>query len=253
MLAVFYAIYNLFTHISGGDPFGHFIGFVGMGLMLVTETVYTIRKRVRWLHWFGSLRAWLSFHIFTGIVGPFLVLLHSAFLLGGLAGFAMIMTGIVVLSGFVGRYIYTAVPRTRAGVEVSRDELTARAQMIQKQLDALATQRPAIAAALASAGATPVKSNDWVGLFARAWQDYGYSRRVHAAIHTLEHRERAQFGELEQLLRRRHQLERQIASLGLVHRLMSVWRLVHVPLGATLFTAAFIHVIAALFFKGIRF
>ncbi|CAG0943940.1 hypothetical protein ANRL1_01532 [Anaerolineae bacterium] len=253
ILAVFYAIYALLLTPSGGNPFGHFIGIVGMALMLVTETIYTLRKRIRWLNWLGPLRLWLSFHIFTGIVGPFLVLLHSAFMVGGLAGFAMLMTGIVVLSGFAGRYIYTAVPRTRAGVEVNRDDLAARAAQLQNELNVWAAQKPALINALnARVAASPVNPNDWLGFFTRAWQDYAYDQQVHSALHGLEHSERARFGELEKLLRRRRQLERQIASLSLVHRLMSVWRLVHVPLGAALFTAAFIHVIAALFFKGFR-
>ena len=249
-----YVVYSIFAAPSGGNPFGHFIGIVGMILMLMTETIYTIRKRARWLRWLGSLRLWLSFHIFTGIVGPLLVLLHSAFAVGGLAGFALLMTGVVVLSGFVGRYIYTAVPRTRAGIEVSRDELTTRAAILQKQVDEWTVQRPAIANALAARVSAPaLKPNDWLGLLTRAWQDYLYDRRVRAALHGLERTERARLGELEKLLHRRRQLERQIVSLGLVHRWMSVWRLIHVPLGATLFTAAFIHVIASLFYKGLRF
>ncbi|MBI5303970.1 MAG: hypothetical protein HY868_17680 [Chloroflexi bacterium] len=251
ILAIFYAIYAFLMTPSGGNPFGHFIGIVGMTLMLITETIYTIRKRIRWFSWLGPLRVWLSFHIFTGIVGPFLVLLHSAFMVGGLAGFAMLMTGIVVMSGFVGRYIYTAVPRTRAGIEVSHDELTARANALQRELDAWTAQRPALVNAInARVTASPVDPNDWLGLLARAWQDYAYDRRVHAASRGLAKSERARFRELEKLLHRRRQLERQIASLSLAHRLMGVWRLVHVPLGAALFTSAFIHVIAALFFKG---
>ncbi|MBI5035373.1 MAG: hypothetical protein HZB51_33005 [Chloroflexi bacterium] len=252
ILAAAYAIYAFFGAPSGGNSFGHFIGIVGMSLMLVTETVYTLRKRVRWFHWVGSLRIWLSFHIFTGIVGPFLVLLHSAFAVGGLAGFALLMTGVVVLSGFIGRYIYTSVPHTRAGVEVSRDELASRAAVLQAELERWVAQRPAVAQALAVNAAAP-KADDWVGLLTRSWQDYAYRQRVHSVLRTLERSERARFGQLEQVLRRHRQLERQIASLGLVQRWMGIWRLVHVPLGATLFTAAFIHVIAALFFKGFGF
>ncbi|MBI5649165.1 MAG: hypothetical protein HZC40_01755 [Chloroflexi bacterium] len=253
ILTAFYILYALIVIPSGGHPFGHFIGIIGFALMLATETIYTLRKRIRWLNWLGPLRLWLSFHIFTGIVGPFLVFLHSAFLVGGLAGFAMLMTGAVVLSGFAGRYIYTAVPRTRAGVELSRDELAARANALQRELDAWAAQKPGLLDTIQSrVAATPLNPNDWLGLFARAWTDRAYNQRVHAALRGLEKSERARFGELEKLLRRHHQLERQIASLTLVHRLMGVWRLVHVPLGATLFTAAFIHVFAALWFKGLR-
>jgi hypothetical protein len=64
------------------------------------------------------MQHWLSFHIYTGLVGPYLVLLHSAFKFRGLAGILMLMTVIIVLSGFVGRYFYTAIPRSLDGEEL---------------------------------------------------------------------------------------------------------------------------------------
>jgi hypothetical protein len=103
---------------------GHGIGIVGFSLMLLTETAYSFRKRA--MHRpRGTMRSWLRFHIFTGIVGPYLVLLHSAWRFNGLAGAVTVMTCIVVASGFVGRYIYTAVPRTADGAVVEAQELQA--------------------------------------------------------------------------------------------------------------------------------
>jgi hypothetical protein len=81
----------------------------------------------------GSMRAWLQFHIFTGIVGSYLVVLHSAWSFNGLAGWLTFMTVVVVVSGFIGRYIYTATPRTADGVMIE-------AQVLQMQLDAVRQQ-----------------------------------------------------------------------------------------------------------------
>jgi len=103
-------------------PLGHMLGVVGFGLMLLTEVGYSSRKRatgrVR-----GTMRSWLGFHIYTGIVGPYLVLLHTAWNFGGLAGLLTLMMGMVVTSGFIGRYIYTAVPRTADGVILEAAEI----------------------------------------------------------------------------------------------------------------------------------
>jgi hypothetical protein len=253
ILAAFYAVYAVLATPSGGHPFGHFIGVVGMVLMLVTETVYSVRKRIYWLHWVGSLRLWLSFHIFTGIVGPFLVLLHTAFAVSGLAGLALVMTGLVVLSGFVGRYVYTAVPRTRAGIELSRDELAARAQMLQKELDEWIAHKPALIPLLTAVAAPTANTSDWLDVLIRPFTDLAYDQRVRSSLRGAERTEPVRLSEVKQLLRRQHQLERQIASLEWVQRMMGVWRLVHVPLGITLFTTAFLHVLAALYFKGLRF
>ena len=101
---------------------GHWLGAAGMALMLATETLYSLRKRARRVHW-GRLADWLSVHIFMGIFGPYLVLLHAAWHYQGIAGAAMLMTVGVVASGFVGRYIYSAIPRTADGAELPATQL----------------------------------------------------------------------------------------------------------------------------------
>lgn len=116
---------------------GHSLGVLGFLLMLMTETLYSLRKRALRRPW-GTMRSWLQFHIFTGIVGPYLVFLHAAWSFQGLAGALTLMTAIVVVSGFIGRYIYTAVPRTADGVVVEAQELQARLAEAQREVRALA-------------------------------------------------------------------------------------------------------------------
>ncbi len=101
---------------AASDLYGHVIGIIGFLLMLATETLYSLRKRSRLARW-GSMSSWLQFHIFTGIVGPFMVLLHTSWKFNGLAGVTTLLTGVIVLSGFIGRYIYTRIPRTADGIE----------------------------------------------------------------------------------------------------------------------------------------
>jgi len=97
--------------------FGHSIGTLGFTLMLMTETLYSLRKRSRGVRW-GRMSLWLQFHIFTGLVGPYMVLLHSSWKFHGLAGVSMLLTMIIVVSGFIGRYIFTRIPRTLDGLEI---------------------------------------------------------------------------------------------------------------------------------------
>jgi hypothetical protein len=102
---------------AAGQLFGHTLGILGFLLMLLTETVYSLRKRSRLARW-GKMSEWLQFHIFTGLVGPYMVFLHTSWKFNGLAGAVTLMTAIVVLSGFIGRYIYTRIPRTADGIEM---------------------------------------------------------------------------------------------------------------------------------------
>jgi hypothetical protein len=147
-----------------GELFGHLLGVFGFLLMLMTEVLYSLRKRSRLARW-GRMSSWLQFHIFTGLVGPYMVLLHTSWKFNGLAGATTLLTVVIVVSGFIGRYIYTRVPRTLEGVEIE-----------------------------------------------------------------------APGGQF------------QSAALARARRLMAVWHAVHIPIGMALFTAAFIHIGAALYY-----
>ena len=99
------------------ELFGHSLGILGFIFMLMTETLYSLRKRSRSVRW-GKMSNWLQFHIFTGLVGPFMVLLHTSWKFNGIAGVTTLFTIIIVISGFIGRYIFTRIPRTLDGLEI---------------------------------------------------------------------------------------------------------------------------------------
>jgi hypothetical protein len=99
------------------ELFGHTLGVLGFILMLMTETLYSLRKRSRSVKW-GRMSTWLQIHIFMGLVGPFMVLLHTSWKFQGLAGVTTLLTVIIVISGFIGRYIFTRIPRTLDGLEI---------------------------------------------------------------------------------------------------------------------------------------
>ena len=99
---------------AASDFFGHSLGILGFLLMLMAEILYSLRKRMRTVR-FGRMSRWLQFHIFTGLVGPYMVLLHTSWKFNGLAGVTTLLTVVIVISGFVGRYIYTRIPRTADG------------------------------------------------------------------------------------------------------------------------------------------
>ena len=109
--------------------------------MLMTETLYSLRKRSRSARW-GRMSSWLRFHIFTGLVGPYLVLLHTSWKFNGLAGIVTALMITVVLSGVVGRYIYTAVPRTADGVVVEAAELERQIATAEADLQRWLAGRP---------------------------------------------------------------------------------------------------------------
>jgi hypothetical protein len=120
-IAVVSAVYAVAYGQTGAFPaasglVGHGIGVLGFVLMLMTETLYSIRKLMTDARW-GSMAGWLRFHMVTGLVGPYMVLLHTTMRFRGIAGVATLLTVVVVISGLVGRYLYTAAPHSEGASE----------------------------------------------------------------------------------------------------------------------------------------
>jgi hypothetical protein len=133
---------------AAGGIFGHSIGIAGFVLMLSTEILYSLRKRSRSSRW-GRMSRWLQFHIFTGLVGPYMVLLHTSWKFNGLAGILSLFTLVIVASGVIGRYIYTAVPRSDDGAEVEAEELERSIQATEAELRGWMAAQPDTARQLA--------------------------------------------------------------------------------------------------------
>ena len=230
---------------SASGLIGHSIGILGFLLMIATETLYSIRKRSR-RRPIGRMSDWLKFHIYTGIVGPYLVFLHTAWKFQGLAGVTMLLTIIVVLSGFIGRYIYTAVPRTAQGVIVEQQVIESQILKSEALLEEQLRQRGLQPAG--NARATPVGvSAILLRGFTEAFEDlreWNRSRRMTSS-------ERQSAAEITRMLRRQRQLRRQLGSLSAARRLLAIWHALHVPIGMTLFLFAFIHAGAAIYYASL--
>lgn len=219
--------------------FGHGLGILGFVLMLSTETLYSLRKRAKGKAW-GRMSTWLQIHIFTGLVGPFMVLLHSSWKFNGLAGVLMLMTVIIVLSGIVGRYIYTAVPRTVDGAEVAARDLEQQIALADAKLQELGVPRLDFAATPAAGGAALI--------FGRTLDRWRYDRAVDRALKTLSSAGQAQARQLKLLLDERFKIQRQVDSLAVARRLLAVWHTIHIPIGVALFTVAAIHIVETLYY-----
>lgn len=98
-----------FRILGPGEGVGHGYGIVGTALIL-TNLLYLVRRRLaRWP--LGSVRVWLDMHVVTGLVGGVLIVFHSAFQLRTpIASLTSVSLLIVVLTGVIGRYLYTLSP-----------------------------------------------------------------------------------------------------------------------------------------------
>ena len=89
--------------------FGFYLGVTG-SVMMLAMLAYPLRKHVRFMHRWGALKHWFRIHMIMGIVGPTLILFHSTFHLRSLnATIALVSMLGVVISGIIGRFVYTKI------------------------------------------------------------------------------------------------------------------------------------------------
>jgi hypothetical protein len=88
---------------------GYYMGLAG-GLMMLSLLLYPLRKYWGRLRNSGSMKLWFAMHAVFGILGPILILFHTAFELrsfnAAVAFWAMV---VVLLSGLAGRFLYVHV------------------------------------------------------------------------------------------------------------------------------------------------
>jgi hypothetical protein len=254
LIGIITFIYLIVVALTGSIPaasefFGHSLGVLGLLLMVMTETLYSLRKRSRNANW-GRMASWLNFHIITGLVGPFLALLHTSWKFNGLAGIVVLLTALVVLSGFIGRYIYTAVPRSADGIEIEAAVIEQQITSLQTQLDHWLTTQPEstrqLAARLSAWVVEKHSETGWV--LGRYFNNLRFQQQWKREISRLAPSARAQAAQMEKMLRRRRQLIQQVESLTAVRRMLALWHAVHIPFGMALFTAAGIHIVAAIYY-----
>lgn len=242
VITVFYLGYAAFAEVPAASGlFGHSLGIVGFILMLMTEVLYSLRKRYLFARW-GRMEYWLSFHIFTGLVGPYMVLLHTSWKFNGLAGVLMLMTIIIVASGFVGRYFYTAIPRSVDGVEIERERLQMMIAENQKRLDAWREAQPELVEKVDAIFSGNTKTS------LRRFDQLALQNQWQQLVQGQSGANRSLLKNLREVWERQRILSRQLEGLATARRLLAIWHTIHVPFGVALFTVAFIHIGAALYY-----
>lgn len=100
-----------------GTQLAVWCGYIGSGLMLLS-ILYSPIRRIRGFRRIASNTMWFDFHMMAGIVGPMFIILHTALKLDNWVASAFWSMVIVVISGVVGRYLYTQVPDLLNGREL---------------------------------------------------------------------------------------------------------------------------------------
>ena len=233
--------------LRASGTWGHTIGIVGTVLILLNLT-FMARRRMRSLRRFGALRLWMNMHVVTGLLGPLLVLFHTAFEpRTAVAMIALGSIGLLVLTGILGRFIYAMIPHTVSGAEMGKDELEQRLAEARAQLASAAPPGDPLWQAIDKVSGKPlfvpkssvaclfllpysVASNTWLrlrlALIGRKRRDW---HEVHHSVTDVV------------LIRRR------LGTLALYRRLLSWWRGLHRVAALVMVVTMTIHVVVLLY------
>jgi len=133
-----------------GSVTGHVLGITGATLMLV-PLAYVVVKRVPGIKRVVTqripMRTLLAWHIYAGVLGPVLVLVHTGHHFNSALGIALTaMTIIVALSGYIGRYLMKSVGEGLRTKKALLTEAQQAFEVLREQSSAEVLQVPALLA-----------------------------------------------------------------------------------------------------------
>jgi hypothetical protein len=141
-----------------GSLAGFVLGVSAASLMLLL-LIYPLAKYSTWLkpritRWV-SLRALLAFHVYAGVFGAFLAILHTGHKYQSLLGVGLLITMLVVVAtGFVGRYY---LPQTSTELREAQSQLTTLRSTYDQAAAAIAESRTVEDAAAAGISAPALR------------------------------------------------------------------------------------------------
>lgn len=231
---------------------GHLFGVFGFVMMLV-PVAYAVRKKVKRLREFGSMKTWLEVHIFCGIVGPVFVTFHTSFKFGGLISVAYWSMVAVVLSGFIGRYLFMQIPRSLRGLELTQTDLDRRTSELAQWLSAaMVSERLLHAIDAFEERVVPVGPVSYGSLFRGDRLLRREASALRAAAEAIDGAP-AVHDDVIAIATERALLRRRMASLHKTRRLFELWHVFHMPLVYIMFAIVVAHVAVTLYMGYVPF
>jgi hypothetical protein len=224
-----------------GKPISLFYGWVGVAVMLLTNP-YILRKKWSLLSKYGTLKGWLDFHIFCGLLGPTFILFHSNFKVRGLVAISFWSMVVSVTSGIIGRYFYVQIASKKSEFteKYERSILSLKKRISEHGLQLSDTDIESyLKKALVFVGANTQSINPFVIYFTSTVGDA-----------------RLLFGSPEYPKQAGPRAARAIRDYAINYRraqflesfkkLMSYWHTFHMPFAFFMYVAAIFHIAAAL-------
>lgn len=234
--------HDLHWELKPGGSVGRTYGVVGAVLMLALLG-YPLRKRWRLLRRAGRMALWLDVHIYFGVVGPLLVVLHTAFKVQGLVAVAFWSMVAVAGSGIFGRFLYGQIPRSAAGDELTLAEATALDRELATELRGLGLTADQLARLDAVGGEGWSADAGTLALVARLpFEPIRFSARLARFRRECRGVPRELLARFARLARQKALLRRRLLLWSRLHELFHYWHVLHKPFAVLMYLFVAIHV-----------
>lgn len=238
-----------YRSLRPAGPIGHGFGVVGSAMMIFM-LAYSVRKRSRKLSKLGSLRRWLDIHIYFGIIGPLLIVLHTSFKVQGLVAVSFWSMVAVVASGVLGRYLYLKIPRNLQGDELGRVDIERLNRVLGDQLAQASSGARAVFDRLETALAPRVQEDTGpVAALAAVFKDDIFrpvrkrrARKLLARELDLPVRTR---DKVITLVSEKAMMHRKLILLNKIQQLFHYWHVFHKPFAIVMYVIMAIHITIA--------
>ena len=238
----------LHATLKSSGPWGHGVGIVAT-LVMLSNFIYPMRKRLRILSGVGRIGDWLDFHTFVGFMSPLVIAFHAAFQSNNqLATGTAAALGVVVSTGIIGRYLYGLVP-SAAGKVVAVADLLGKWERLRDRMRPLvdASDDPKLLRTMFDEAATPARGGSLIALLLRLpfLRVRDRFRMLRARFHFADY---ADFAEFRRGYRGLEQMRVQVAFYDNLKRLLRGWRLFHTALAVFLVFTITAHILVSLYF-----
>jgi len=227
--------------------------------VLVAINLAYLARRASWAPLrIGSLKAWMTSHVATGILGLVFAALHAGLHPGNsIGGHALAGLAVLVVTGAIGRYFYAFVPRAANGNEVALDEARASLASLSGEFEKAnrnfgVTVRVEIDALVAR--------SHWRGsFFRRVFSLLMGQRNLRRTLRTLRERARAediaeeQIAHLMHLSRKAHRTALMATHFEDLRALLSTWRYFHRWVALLMVLLLVVHIVTSVRFAGLSF
>jgi len=259
---------------SGGSWLGYTLGTIA-ALLILWLLWFGIRKR-RYRGATGTLRGWLSAHVYLGTSLILIAFLHAGFQIGwNIHTLALVLMLLVIFSGFFGVYAYLRFPEmmTRNRANTTRNAMIAEIRELDQQALVLADKVDTSVhdAILKSIQGTQLGGGAWAQLRARDDSSEALVRLKEAVLANNRAENPSNSGQTmvmmvdflatkatdaqsENLRRvidivsRKRALATRVARDIQLQALMEIWLYIHVPLSLGLLGALSAHIISVFFY-----